>query len=245
MTIVIAHRGDPLGHPENTLEAFASAEQLGAGMVELDCKLTRDGHVVVLHDRTLARLWGVRRAVRDLDLAQVTAVRRGGYRVPELAEVLVAVPLGVLVDVPSVAVAEAALLVARAEAALSRCVFCGSIPALVRLRQLEPGARIALTWDRPGLPDRAMLELTKPEWWNPRWQFASTASVEAAHTLGLGVSVWTVDRASDLRRALARGVDAIITNRTARAISLAAEATSQANREGGAAPWRRRIFWRG
>ena len=47
------HRGARGLLPENTLSAFARALDLGVTTLELDCGLTRDGVVVVAHDRTL------------------------------------------------------------------------------------------------------------------------------------------------------------------------------------------------
>ena len=53
--LVIAHRGAsgraaPSAPAENTLEAFEAAIALGADMIELDVRRTRDGHLVVFHD---------------------------------------------------------------------------------------------------------------------------------------------------------------------------------------------------
>ncbi len=48
--LCIAHRGGAALRPENTLGAFAHAIALGADGAELDVQLTRDGHVVVVHD---------------------------------------------------------------------------------------------------------------------------------------------------------------------------------------------------
>src|SRR5215831_386150 len=47
------HRGARGLAPENTLPAFAAALTLGVDTLELDCGVTRDGVVVVYHDRTL------------------------------------------------------------------------------------------------------------------------------------------------------------------------------------------------
>lgn len=55
----IAHRGASAYAPENTRAAFVRAAQQGADYVELDVRQTRDGHVVVLHDATLARTTNV------------------------------------------------------------------------------------------------------------------------------------------------------------------------------------------
>lgn len=95
---VIAHRGDSAHRPENTLASFASALELGVEVMELDVQLTRDGHVIVLHDPTLDRTTTGRGSVRDLTLAEVRTASAGypsrfggnfrGERVPALSEVL-------------------------------------------------------------------------------------------------------------------------------------------------------------
>ena len=53
--LVFAHRGGAALKPENTIEAFENGMQLGADGLELDVHLSRDGDVVVHHDRTLER----------------------------------------------------------------------------------------------------------------------------------------------------------------------------------------------
>ena len=55
MFLNIAHRGDSTNAPENTLAAFEAAIVAGASAVELDLRCTADGHVVVMHDRTVDR----------------------------------------------------------------------------------------------------------------------------------------------------------------------------------------------
>jgi glycerophosphoryl diester phosphodiesterase len=53
--LVFAHRGGSALAPENTIEAFDTGLALGADGLELDVHLSRDGAVVVHHDRTLER----------------------------------------------------------------------------------------------------------------------------------------------------------------------------------------------
>lgn len=54
-TLVWAHRGASGYAPENTLEAFRKAVEMGADGVELDVQLTKDGELVVIHDETVDR----------------------------------------------------------------------------------------------------------------------------------------------------------------------------------------------
>ena len=68
---------------------------------------------------------GSPRPVRAIDWKEVSAIRKGGYRIPDLAEVLAAVPLPIMVDVPSIEVLEASLAVVEAARAVDRCVFAG------------------------------------------------------------------------------------------------------------------------
>ncbi len=53
--MIVAHRGARSVAPENTMAAARRALELSAGMWELDVRLTRDGHAVVIHDPTLER----------------------------------------------------------------------------------------------------------------------------------------------------------------------------------------------
>ena len=50
---ICAHRGANSTHPENTLPAFEEAIRLGAHMIELDVRQTKDGHLVLMHDATI------------------------------------------------------------------------------------------------------------------------------------------------------------------------------------------------
>lgn len=52
--IVIGHRGSRGLKPENSLPAFAEALELGAGGLEMDLFITKDGQVVVTHDATIS-----------------------------------------------------------------------------------------------------------------------------------------------------------------------------------------------
>ncbi|CAL8275091.1 unnamed protein product [Lota lota] len=62
----ISHRGGCGERIENTMEAFTHSAQRGTEMLELDCHMTADGHVIVSHDENLLRQTG-----RDVDVSSL------------------------------------------------------------------------------------------------------------------------------------------------------------------------------
>lgn len=74
---LVAHRGYALRYPENTLAAMEAAIAAGALFVECDVQMSRDGVPVLMHDRTLERMCGVKAAVRDLSIAELRELSCG------------------------------------------------------------------------------------------------------------------------------------------------------------------------
>jgi glycerophosphoryl diester phosphodiesterase len=110
MTLVVAHRGAAAVAPENTMEAYRRAVEMGADAIELDVHLTGDGKLAVIHDETLERTTDLTGAVASMTLRQVRAADAGfrfeapdgtfpfrgkGLKVPTLAEVLKWLPHGI------------------------------------------------------------------------------------------------------------------------------------------------------
>jgi glycerophosphoryl diester phosphodiesterase len=99
---IVAHRGASHEAPENTLAAFRRAWQCGVEGIELDVRVTKDGHVVVIHDETTKRTAGLDRPVADQTLAELQKLDAGawkdaryqGERIPTLAEALASIPGG-------------------------------------------------------------------------------------------------------------------------------------------------------
>ena len=77
--IIFAHRGASAHAPENTLAAFELALAQGADGIELDVKLSRDGHVIVIHDPAVKRTTGAAGRVRDLALSDLQALDAGSF----------------------------------------------------------------------------------------------------------------------------------------------------------------------
>jgi len=90
---VIAHRGNHVEAPENSLDAIKEAIRVGADYTELDLRTTHDGEIVMMHDNTVDRTTDGHGRVQDLTLAQIRALhfkraRNPDEKVPTFDEVL-------------------------------------------------------------------------------------------------------------------------------------------------------------
>jgi glycerophosphoryl diester phosphodiesterase len=77
--LVIAHRGDSAARAEHTLDAYQVALDSGADGLECDVRLTRDGHLVCVHDRTVDRTSNGRGVVSELDLDRLERLDFGSW----------------------------------------------------------------------------------------------------------------------------------------------------------------------
>lgn len=72
--MVVAHRGASFDVAEHTLAAYTAAIESGADALECDVRLSRDGHLVCVHDRRVDRTSDGRGLVSELDLAGLNAL---------------------------------------------------------------------------------------------------------------------------------------------------------------------------
>ena len=158
----LAHRGASAHAPENTMEAFRLAVETGAGGLELDVHLSRDGYIVVIHDPTLDRTTDGTGAVARMTLDELRGLDAGynfspdggemlPYRglnlcIPTLAEVLrefpgVAVNIDMKADLPGIETA--VLNVLREADAEGRALVVSSRRSAVRRFRRISGGRIS------------------------------------------------------------------------------------------------------
>ena len=91
-----AHRGDRKHYPENTMSAFRAAVELGLDAVETDVRMTKDGVLVLIHDRDVARTTNGQGNVDEMTLDEIRILDAGfrkgtehaGQRIPTAEELL-------------------------------------------------------------------------------------------------------------------------------------------------------------
>ena len=94
--LVVAHRGAWRYAPENSLQAVQRCIDLGVDVIELDFRLTKDGHLVAMHDTTVNRTTNGKGRVDELTLEEIKSFRlksacgaRGSrQQVPTLKEIM-------------------------------------------------------------------------------------------------------------------------------------------------------------
>jgi glycerophosphoryl diester phosphodiesterase len=226
MPLIVAHRGARSVAPENSIEAFLRAGELGADGVELDVRLTFDGYLVVHHDAVIA---GETTPINGLSLAEV---RRCDSLVPTLAEALEACgDLWVDIEVknnpaePDWDPEDAAVLTAiqeidRLDARDRVMISSFNLPTAEKAHAvgLETG------WLLPrGIPPLT----AAAEWPGHPWVLPSveavrgptaTQVVQAFASLNTRVGVWTVNDPQEMLGLAAAGVSAIFTDDVALAV---------------------------
>lgn len=80
---VAGHRGDSDNYPENTMAAFRAAIAAGVEMIETDVRMTRDGVLVLIHDKTVDRTTDSTGAVKDMTFAELWTINAGTQALPQ------------------------------------------------------------------------------------------------------------------------------------------------------------------
>lgn len=235
--VVLAHRGDRVHAPENTLPSFELAFSHGADAIELDARLTADGHIVVFHDATLERTTNGKGRVARKTLTELRALDAGSYfserfrgeRIPVLDEVFDALGKKLIInvelknyDTPGDDLVERVCDLVVKCGLQDRVIFSSFLARnLNKARRLLPGVprgllavrHLAGAWARSfgfSFGDYALL--------SPCIDDVDSHAVQRVHRLRRRLFVWTVNKAEDIKRLNGWGVDGIFTDDPALAI---------------------------
>ena len=224
--LVFAHRGASAYAPENTLAAFELALQQGAPAIELDAKLSADGHVVVIHDQTVDRTTLNSGRVKDLKLDDLRRMDAGshfdicfqGEMIPTLSEVFEAIGQRMLINVeltnygsPGDNLPEKAAQLVNSHNLASNVLFSSFNPlALIRIKHLIPAVPIGLlalsgpsgAWARSWLGRLIPYHSLHPELGD-----IHPVLVQNSHEHARKVFAYTVNHEEDMRRLMDMGVD--------------------------------------
>ncbi len=231
LTRVCGHRGAKMRAPENTLAGFRAAKRLGAGWVELDAKLTRDGIPIVIHDETLERTTdGAGRVdsatlteIHWLDAGRWFAPEYAGEKVPTLAKalrVIAAEGLGVNVEIKPCPGRERETALATIRVIRETWPADRPRPILSSFKRASLETAEAMA---PELPRGLLLEKHVDDWReaaerlacqaiHPKWSTLTSEWVGQIKKAGYACLAWTVNDPAQAKRLAGWGVDSIITD---------------------------------
>lgn len=237
--LVFAHRGSSYELPEHTLDAYRKAIAEGADGVECDVRLSRDGHLVCVHDRRINRTSNGHGLVRRHTLAELEQLDFGSWHSDRPAPVLTLEtllgtvrdagrPLRVLIETKHPTLG--GRLIEPTLAALLRRLGLDrpspGDPTTVTMMSFSPLALQRMREAAPHVPRVLLLEVVPPGLLAgplPYGAFAGAPGVALVrarprliHRLrsrGHQAYVWTVNRPDDVDMCLRLGVSGIITDR--------------------------------
>ena len=218
--IAFAHRGARAERPENTVEAFLRALELGANGLETDAWLTADGQVVLDHDGVMGPLWR-RRAISACNRDELPP------HIPTLGQLYEAcgTDFELSVDVKDPSALLPLVDVARAAGAADRLWLCHNDwrPMAAWSRQVPECHLVEstnLAWMREGLAARVSalaaaglhaVNLHRSQW--------SEETVREVHAVGLRAFGWDAQTADDLAALVAVGVDGVYSDHVERMVA--------------------------
>ena len=241
MVEIIAHRGASEDAPENTLAAVQLGWQQGADAVEFDCRLTRDGRIVVFHDPTTERTTDQSLVVADATFDELLQLDAGtwkdpqwaGERIPAIEDVIATMPHGKRMFVEVKCGAEindrlVHILSNSTQADEQFAVISYDVDVVAGVKQALPGAAAYLV-------ARFERDNSTGHWTPSVDQLVAIAKnagldgldvradavvdqafVERAREAELATYVWTVDDAPTARRLIGCGVQGLATIRPQR-----------------------------
>lgn len=212
----IGHRGAAGYVLENTLGSIEKAIELGVDYVEIDLRLTRDKHVVVLHDATIDRTTNGHGRIKDLTLAQVKRIKtKDGQHVPTLEEVLKLTDgrVGLMLELKIRGLAKPVTQI------VERSGFNGSViyasfnhNELTRVREILPNAKIVALFDKRPIRQKALITKLRPSYVGIRFDRVTGALVQTFKANGLGVVVFTVNDPDDVAKIIELQIDGAISD---------------------------------
>jgi len=217
------------------MAGFRRSVELGARFIETDLHLSRDSHLVAIHDPTLERTTNGRGAVRDYNLAELRELDAGawygpefaGQRIPTLEEILRFAREADMVfyleikSEPALGLHHALVGALRAPEDAERSVVISFDSVILeKIRRLNTTLLTGLLFDRPIADVIEQAQRLGARQLAPRGDLVTPELVGRAHQADLQVVTWTVNQPEQMRSMIAAGVDGIMTDYPDRLIAV-------------------------
>lgn len=227
--LIWAHRGASGYAPENTIEAFLLAVELGADGVELDVQLTKDNQVVVIHDETIDRTSNGQGYVCDYTLDELKRFNFNKTRpefayceIPTLREVLetlqptkLTINIELKTGVISYPGIEREVYKLVDEYGMEDRVIYSSFnhESVIKIKEMDSSAKCGFLYSDGIYHVAHYAAFNHIDAIHPSLNNMKCANlVDEARKENIQIHVWTVNEESDMDRMRQLGVEAVITN---------------------------------
>lgn len=230
-TKIYAHRGASHHAPENSMEAFQLAYDMGADGIELDVQMTKDGQLVVVHDEEISRVSDGIGYVKDYTFEELRCFQFNRTH-PEYKDIKIPLLEDVLkyfkqkkdflfnIELKNNIFAykgmeEKVLNVVKEYGVLERTLFSSFYhKSVLRLREMDYSTKIAFLYCDGILNVSDYVKKYAVDAVHPAWYLMDRDDMLfSLKQTEIDVNVWTVDSGKEIRRLCDMGVNGIITNK--------------------------------
>ena len=222
---ISAHRGGSIEAPENTIESFKYALDLGCSYIETDVQLSADGIPYIFHDDDLKRLLNKNVMFNTLSSSEIEELKLFElYSIPTLQMALTKFPDALFqIDLKTDEVAIPAMRVIKELNAYKRvCIASFSSKRLQAVREKFPKTCFSM-----GPIEILKLLLASFGLYNQKVpgdclqvpiyhygiKLVTKRFVRYVQSIGLKIHVWTINDANTMQKLINLGVDGIITDK--------------------------------
>ncbi len=216
MVEIVGHRGAPEYAPENTTASIEKAIRLGADMIEVDVRLSKDKIPVLMHDPTLDRTAKRKGYVEDKTLKQLKKITVDGEPIPSLEGVIKIIKnKGRLnIHIKEIRAVDSILaLIKKYDIQKDVLLSSFSVQTLKKIKKTSPELNIALIFSSPKLRYIGAAKKLKLHSLHPNYNILTKRMVLRAHKNNIKINTWTIrTRRSALKSKYYYNVDGIITD---------------------------------
>lgn len=223
--LLIGHAGASKLAPANTLKSFQKAIDLGADYIEFDVHISRDGEIVIIHDRNTFATTGHSRLIKSMSLKELKTLNAGnGEQVPTLQELIEIAKdkIGLQIEVKARRMAERLVSILKKENLIESSIISSFLhDELLKIQKIEPKIKLATLepieypWrDNWEYRKRLIKKVVDHDFYaiHPREDIVNKRLIEYAHESNIKVHVWTINDKNQMRNCINFGIDGIITD---------------------------------
>ncbi len=221
--MVIAHRSVYLNEPENSISAIKSSINHNIQYAEIDVQETKDGTVVLMHDRNLKRLTGLNRKVDELNYSEIENLHikshfASGFineKIPTLDNVIKTSKgkINLIIEIKPYArtyqLAKNVVNIIEKDGMVNKCmVHSLSYRILLNVRKLNPNISTGYI----ATSRRKDLAHMDVNFFSIKQNLLTPSLIANIHKSHRKIYAWTVDSTYSMRSVISLHVDGIITD---------------------------------